>query len=210
MRSGTNPECDMRVLWGAPVIRERRFGSEAMATRVDLGAGWGWLLASGLVSVAIGLMAVIWPFSATLAATLVVGWFFLIAGAFALVGGFAGRGHRRRNYLILYGVLSVIAGLLLVFHPFSGALSLTLLVAVWLAVRGVMEIVHGIGDARGRVAEIVLGVVNLLFAAWIPTTRGGPASPRPAYFPAFASLFGGGPEIAAALHHRRGAPAFAR
>lgn len=118
MRSGTNPECDMGVLWGAPVIRERRFGSGVMATRVELGAGWGWLLASGAVSMVLGVLALIWPFSATLAATLVVGWLFLIAGAFALVGAFAGRGHRRRNYLLVYGALSVVAGLLLILHPF--------------------------------------------------------------------------------------------
>ncbi len=210
MRSGTNLECDMRVLWDAPAIRERRIWSGVMATRVTLGAGWGWLLASGVVSMVLGVLALIWPFSATLAATLVVGWLFLIAGAFALIGAFAGRGHRRSNYLIGYGALSVVAGLLLILNPFSGAVSLTLLVAVWLAVRGVMEIAHGVRDARGRAAEIVLGVINLLFAAWVLTSLGWTAMTLPGYFLAFAFLFGGGTEIAAALHHRRGAPAFAR
>ena len=201
-----------------------------MATRVDMGAGWGWLLASGVVSMVLGVLALVWPFSATLAATLVVGWFFLIAGAFALIGAFAGRGHRRRNYLIGYGLLTdaacamldsnadrlaavvaaaVAAGLLLILNPFSGAVSLTLLVAVWLAVRGVMEIAHGVRDARGRALEIVLGVVNLLFAAWILSTLGLSAMTLPGYFLAFAFLFGGGTEIAAALRHRQGAPAFA-
>ena len=104
----------------------------------------------------------------------------------------------------------VIAGLLLMFHPFSGALSLTLLVAVWLAVRGIMEIAHGIGDARGRAFEIVLGVVNILFAIWIVATVPFSALTLPGYFLAVAFLFGGGTEIAAALRHRQGAPAFAR
>ena len=180
-----------------------------MATRMETGAGWGWLLASGVVSVVLGVMALIWPFSATLAATLVVGWFFLIAGVFALIGGFAARAHRRRNYLIGYGLLSFIAGLLLVFHPFSGALSLTLLVAVWLGVRGVMELVHGFRDSRGRTAMIVFGVINLLFALWIVATVPWSALTLPGFLLAFAFLFGGGMEIVAAFQHRTGAPAFA-
>ena len=180
-----------------------------MVTRVETGAGWGWLLASGVMSVVLGLAALIWPFSATLAATIVVGWFFMIAGVFALIGGFAARGHRRRNYLIVYGLLSFIAGLLLAFHPFSGALSLTLLVAVWLGVRGVLEIATGVRETHGRGALIALGVINLLFAIWIIATVPWSALTLPGFLLAVAFLFGGASEIAAAVHHRSGAPAFA-
>ena len=44
------------------------------------GAGWGWILAYGVLSIVLGILAFLNPFAATYAATLVIGAFLIAAG----------------------------------------------------------------------------------------------------------------------------------
>jgi uncharacterized membrane protein HdeD (DUF308 family) len=185
-----------------------------MATVIEtetpqVGAGWGWMLASGVLGVVLGLAALIWPFPATYAATLIVGAFFMAAGAVALGAGFFGRGHGRRGYIIFYGALSLVLGVLIAFWPLSGALSLTLLVAAWLGARGVVELIAGFRLRRHKALMIVLGVVNILLMLLIVATVPWSALTLPGYILGISFLFGGVTEISAAMAHRAGAPAFA-
>ena len=172
------------------------------------GPGWGWILLYGIVSAGIGVLAFVWPFSATLAVTIVIGSFFLVSGAFAIIAGIAGRGYESRGYTIAYGILSLIVGLMLVFSPVAGAISLTLLVAIWLAVRGLMEIRWGIKIRAGRVLMLILGVVNLVLAILILVTVPFSALTLPGFILGFSFLLGGITAIASALSHRSGTPAF--
>jgi uncharacterized membrane protein HdeD (DUF308 family) len=172
------------------------------------GAGWGWILLYGIASAVLGLLAFAWPFSATLAVTIVLGSFFLVSGGLAILAGFAGRGHDVRGYSIGYGVLSLIVGLMLIFRPLAGAISLTLLVAIWLAVRGLMEIRWGLKLRRSKGLMIALGVVNLVLAILILATVPFSALTLPGYILGFSFLLGGITAILSGLNHRKGAPAF--
>lgn len=184
------------------------------ATRAELnaigaGAGGGWMLLGGIVSVVVAVMAFLAPFSATLAATAVIGFFLIGAGIASLIGGVAGRGHEGRGYAIALGVLSLVVGLATIFRPLTGAISLTLLVAIWLGVRGLLEIVLGARFRRGRTLMIVLGVINIVLAVIVLTTLPFSALTLPGYILGISFLLGGVNAIGAALAHRSGAPAFA-
>ena len=132
-------------------------------TPAAAGAGWAWILAYGVLSLALGVLAFLNPFAATYAATLVIGAFFIAAGIVSLAAGVMGK-HEGRGYAIGFGLLSLVIGVLMAFDPMSGALSLTLLVGVWLGIRGAMEIGLGARFKRGRGLMIALGVVNILLA----------------------------------------------
>lgn len=173
------------------------------------GRGWGWIMAYGVLSVLLGAAAFLWPFAATLAATLVVGAFLIAAGAVSLGAGIFGKGHEGRGYAIGFGLLSLIVGLLIAFQPLAGALSLTLTVAVWLAVRGVMEIVFGARMRRNRALMIVLGIINVILAGVVLWTLPLSALTLPGFILGISFLFGGITSIVSAAHHRRGEPAFA-
>ena len=175
----------------------------------QVGAGWGWMLASGVLGVVLGIAALIWPFPATYAATLIVGAFFLAAGVLALAAGFAGRGHGRRGYLIFYGLLSILLGLLVAFWPLSAAVTMTILIAAWLAVRGVAEIATGMRVRHHRALMLGLGAINILLAAIIMLGTPWSALTLPGYVLGISFLLTGGAEISAALSRRAGAPAFA-
>jgi len=179
------------------------------ADRPRAGAGWGWILGYGVLSVMLGCAAFVWPFSATFAATLVVGSFFAAAGAVSIGAGVFGRGHEGRGYQIGFGILSLLVGLVMVFEPVTGALSLTLMVAVWLGVRGALELVIGARMRRRRGWMIALGALNIVLAVVIVATVPFSALALPGYVLGLSFLFGGVSAVASGLDHRRGAPAFA-
>jgi len=188
----------------------RAFMDEALNDEArPIGAGWGWLMAYGVLSLLLGFASFVWPFSATFAATVVVGIFFLIAGIASIAAGLMGGAREGRLYAILFGIVSLFIGLIMVFDPVSGALSLTLVVAIWLAVRGVMEFLWGVRFARHRGWMIALGVVNILLALLILATISWTALTLPGYILGISFLLAGFVEVARAVNHRRGAAAFA-
>lgn len=172
------------------------------------GAGWGWILAYGVVSAVLGVIAFLSPFAATVAATVAVGAYLTAVGVMALIASLTARGHEHRGYRLALGIFSILAGLLTAFRPFSGALSITVLIAVWLFLRGVAEIAWGSRHARHRAGMIALGVLNLLLAVFILATVPLSALTLPGYVLGLSLVFGGAMAIASALAHRKSAPAF--
>ena len=172
------------------------------------GAGWGWTMALGILSVVLGVVAILTPIAATFTATLLLGVFLIAAGVVSIGAGVVGRGHGRETYLMLYGILTLVVGLLVAFYPLSGALALTVVIAIWLAVRGVLEIIASRRLARGRGGLLVLGIINLIIAVVILANLLPSALTLPGYLLGFGLLLGGVTEIVAARAHRAGAPAF--
>jgi uncharacterized membrane protein HdeD (DUF308 family) len=172
------------------------------------GDGWGWIMAYGIVSVIVGLLAFAWPFAATFTAVVIIGAFFAAAGVMGLIAGLMGRGHEGRLYTILFSLVSLIIGLIMIFDTATGALSVTLFVIVWLAVRGIMEIVLGTRFKRHRTLMIVLGVVNVLLAIYVFATLGISAMVLPGFILGISFVFSGVTSILSAAAHRQGARAF--
>lgn len=173
--------------------------SRTFDTPLRAGQGWGWILAYGVLSAVLGVLAFLAPFSATLAATIGVGAMLIVAGAFSLGAGLFGRGHEGRGYSILLGLLTLVVGLITAFRPLTGAISLTLLIAAWLGARGVMELVLGFRYKSRRGWMLALGVLTVPFSALT----------LPGYVLGLSLLFGGVAAIGAAMHHRKGTNAFA-
>lgn len=173
-----------------------------------LGAGWGWIVGYGVLSLLLGVFAFLQPFAATYAATLVLGVSLLMAGIVSLAAGWRAPGHEGRGYSIAMGVISLVAGLLVLLFPLGGALSLTIVVAAWLAVRGVSELVLAFRQRFGRAWMLILGVVNLGLAIyvwrWLPVA----ALTLPGFVLGISFLAGGVNALVSGLNHKRGAPAF--
>lgn len=129
-----------------------------------------WLYVYAGASLLVGILALIWPVSASFTAALLFGWLLIISGVSSIVTGFGHRGHHIQTYRLVYGVLTLIVGLLILLEPVAGALSLTVLITIWLVVRGIVEIMWGSRDTRDRWPLIALGVINLLIAIWILAT----------------------------------------
>jgi len=166
------------------------------------GIGWGWILAHGIVSLLLGIVAIFLPIPATFAATIVIGAYLIAAGLFSLLAGVFGKGHEGRGYTFIVGLLSLLGGLVMMFQPMVGAISLTLLLALFLIVRGVTDLAWGLRFRRGRGLMIVLGVLNLLFAGYITYSMPVAALALPGILLGFSFLLSGAIWTMFALDHR--------
>jgi uncharacterized membrane protein HdeD (DUF308 family) len=81
-----------------------------------------------------------------------------------------------RAGIAVLGILAVVAGLFLLFHPYSAARTLALLIGLSLVLGGILEFVAGgAGDRRwgSIVLAVVLVVGGILAAVWPKVTLGG-------------------------------------
>jgi uncharacterized membrane protein HdeD (DUF308 family) len=136
----------------------------------DLIHNWGWLLALGLVLVALGTIGLGMTFWLTLATVFIFGIFLLIAGVLQLVQAIKCRGWRSVLWHVVIGILYVIAGLDIIENPLSASALLTLLLGGVLIGIGVVRIVmamqwrgfkNWIWPLIGGIAAIILGLMIL-------------------------------------------------
>ncbi|MCW5889427.1 MAG: HdeD family acid-resistance protein [bacterium] len=137
---------------------------------------WGWLLALGIVQMIAGVLAVGAPVIATVAVAVFLGWLFIFSGVFQLIHAFRVRGWQGFALHVLGGVIYAVAGLVLVGTPMQGALTLTLLLAIFFVIEGVLRCMQALRLRPGHhwgwfllggLSGIVLGV--LIFSEW-PTS----------------------------------------
>lgn len=97
-------------------------------------------LAVGIVMLALGVAAIAFPFFATLAVALLVGWILAISGVVGIVHAFGIKQWKGFMFSLLGALLSLAVGTLLLLYPFTGVLSLTLLIATFFLASGVLRI----------------------------------------------------------------------
>ena len=116
-----------------------------MATTVheaELRKSWIWMAVFAVISLVGGVLALLNPFAATLAATLMAGWAFALLGALQIVQSFQVQGWGGFIWALLFGVLTLFVGGSLIFNPLAGMVSLTLLVAVLFLATGVVKVLY--------------------------------------------------------------------
>jgi len=110
---------------------------------------WGWVFFGGLVSVAVGILTLMWPGAATFALVLLIGAWAIVRGIFDIATGIALRREIRYEWLlILTGVVSIIFGAFIAFFPVAGVFALIGIVAGFAIAIGVLLIAAGIMERR--------------------------------------------------------------
>src|SRR5262245_54545348 len=88
------------------------------------GDSWGALLIEGLLGIAIGALAVLWPARMALAFVWLIGGWALLAGALEIASAVRLRKFIKHEWALgLAGVLSILFGLLMFFRPLAGGLA---------------------------------------------------------------------------------------
>jgi len=116
------------------------------------GKRWGLLILEGLVDIAAGVIAFMWPGLTTIALVLLIGIWAIISGALLVYAAFTLKLDHGRWWLVLAGVASVIFGILLVASPVVGAVVLTWWVGAYAIAFGILLIILGF-KLRGKKAE---------------------------------------------------------
>lgn len=131
-----------------------------------------WSIVLSVLMIAAGVLAIFVPAVAGFAVTVIVGWLLVFSGLLHLA--FAWRAGRAGAVLweILLGILYGAIGLYLLASPVAGLASLTLAIAIYLLIEGVLEFVLSfqIRPAPGSGWLLVDGIVTLVLAVMIWST----------------------------------------
>ncbi|HEX3848177.1 MAG TPA: HdeD family acid-resistance protein [Steroidobacteraceae bacterium] len=167
---------------------------------------WKIFLIEGIALLVLGTLAIVIPMVATIAAEVIVGWLLLISGVVGLVATF--RSHRAPGFIwsIVSALLGIVAGIVLLRWPLSGAVSLTLILTAFLVIEGVISIFYSLDHRRelsGRWSMMLLsGIVDLVLAGLILTGLPGTAVWAIGLLIGINLVFGGVALVAMALHAR--------
>jgi uncharacterized membrane protein HdeD (DUF308 family) len=121
----------------------------ATAFSTNMASGRGWLIASSLASIAVGLVVFFWTDMSALALLYVVGAYAISLGIITVGGAFwLPLNGGDKAILALTGLVSILFGIVMFAEPSGGALVLLALIAAYELVKGVSELVVAIGWKR--------------------------------------------------------------
>src|SRR5580704_13504451 len=109
---------------------------------------WRLFLTEGIVLFVLGLLAIVVPPIATIAVEVLIGWLLLMSGIVGLIATLRMRGAPGFWWSLLSAVLGIVAGVVLLRWPLSGALSLTLILTVFLTLEGMISILYALEHKR--------------------------------------------------------------
>jgi uncharacterized membrane protein HdeD (DUF308 family) len=102
---------------------------------------WGLLIFEGLIDIAVGILAFLWPGITVVAFVLLVGAWAIVTGAVMTAAGFRLNVSHGRWWLVLSGLLSLGFGTLLVIIPLIGAVVLTWWIGAYALAFGVALVI---------------------------------------------------------------------
>jgi uncharacterized membrane protein HdeD (DUF308 family) len=102
-----------------------------------------WLGIAGLLFIVIGVILIRHLHLTRSVIGLLIGLVWIVQGLTALIGGISGGVREGRAWWIIFGVVSLIAGIVVVSAPASSLDVLAVLLGIWFIIMGIFEIIGG-------------------------------------------------------------------
>lgn len=109
------------------------------AFRDALRAHWKLFVFQGALMVILGIAAVAAPAYASVAVDLYVGWLFLISGSIGIVAMFSAGNVSSFLWTFVTALLSLAVGVMLIWKPAAGTVSLTMVLTAFFIVEGIFQ-----------------------------------------------------------------------
>ena len=157
-------------------ISQSDIDAAVAAARRAVADNWGWFLTLGILLVLAGVAAIAFPLLSTIAAKIALGWIFLLSGLLLVIHAFSIQQWRGFLLGLLLGALYLVAGGWLAFFPFTGIITLTLLLAVLFLAEGILEVAMAVrvrpheGWGWLLLSGLVAVAVGALIAAELPSS----------------------------------------
>ncbi len=144
--------------------------TDSIAAGVRKAASWSTVLS--VLMIVAGVLAIFAPLLAGIAVTAIVGWMLIFSGVLHLVFGWQAGGGAAVVWEILLGIVYGAIGIYLITRPVAGLASLTLAIAFYLLLEGVLELVLSFQRRRapGSGWLMVDGIITLILAVMIWST----------------------------------------
>lgn len=122
-----------------------------------------------ILLVILGILAISLPMIASIGVARVLSWLILIDGIAQFVYAFKSKGIGRTIWKILVSILYIAAGVYLLAHPLLGLAGLTLLLAMFFFIEGIVDIGTFVWAHKSDGSEWLLlhGIITLLLGVMI-------------------------------------------
>jgi len=132
---------------------------------------WGWVLALGILLFILGLFATSAAVTTTMLTILVIGILLLVSGVFEL-GSPIRNAHYGGVWMHLFtAILDLVCGALLIAYPGAGALTLTLILAIFFLVGGAMRAISALMiDLPNGGWAVLSGIVDVILGFFLLTS----------------------------------------
>jgi uncharacterized membrane protein HdeD (DUF308 family) len=110
------------------------------ALRTAMRENWKWFMFQGIVMLILGCLAVAEPVIASVAVDIFIGWLFLFSGLLGLVTMFSARDASAFFWMLLTAALSLAVGIMLIWKPAEGTVSLTVVLTAFFIAEGAFQI----------------------------------------------------------------------
>jgi uncharacterized membrane protein HdeD (DUF308 family) len=138
-----------------------------------------WLIVWSTVTFVCGILAIILPLTISFGIALVIGCLILVAGIAHLFFAFDTRSVGGFLWQILLTLLYAMAAICLLANPLSGILSLSLFLAIFLLLEGILEFVFYFRLRRFRYSVwLLIDGVGTLILGMLMLSQWPPASPE--------------------------------
>jgi|RhiMetdeSRZDD1v2_1073273.scaffolds.fasta_scaffold911653_2 uncharacterized membrane protein HdeD (DUF308 family) len=153
-----------------------------------------WALGlNGLLSIALGVVILVWPGISLFALTIVFGAYALASGVVGLFYAFTAEADGERGWLILSGLLGIAVGIVVLVWPSISALALLYVIGAYAVALGIIAVVGAFWlpiDGGDTALMILSGLVSILFGIVIFARPGDGALVTLALIAAFALVTG--------------------
>jgi len=119
--------------------------------------------------IVVGVLALWLPIASSFGVTRLLGWLMLIDGVFQLIHAFRSEGVGHVMWKVLVAVVFIIAGIYLLTHTFVGMAVLTLALAIFFLVEGLVDVFSYFATRTAGASFWILvnGIVSIILAAMI-------------------------------------------
>ncbi len=136
------------------------FVEEDMA---EVGKHWGLVLALGVISIIIGIMALVWPGATIIVLAILLGAYLLVSGIFQIVRGFSrGLSGGMRALMFVFGTISLLLGLFAVSGIWRAVELLAIFIGIAFLFRGFGLLFESAERSEGRGWNIFGGIIMLI------------------------------------------------
>jgi uncharacterized membrane protein HdeD (DUF308 family) len=128
-----------------------------------------WSIVLSALMILAGVLAIFVPPAAGLAVTIFVGWLLVFSGVAHLVFAWQTRTSGALVFELLLGVLYLVVGFYLLWNPVAGLVSLTLALALYLAMEAILEFIlaYRLRPLPGSGWLFFDGIITLVLAIMI-------------------------------------------
>ena len=128
-----------------------------------------WYLLEGVLLVIVGVVALVYPYIASVTLIFLLWWVLIISGVLQGIGLIGAKDVPHFWLQLVSAVLAILIGMLLLRNPDAGLLIMTVLLIVFFFVEGVSKVIFALNirPFMGWVWVLLSGVIGILLGAYL-------------------------------------------